>query len=215
MRLILLGPPGAGKGTQASKIVEKYNIPHISTGEIFRKNIKSGTELGKAAKQYIDKGMLVPNEVVMGIIKNRLAEVDCKDGFLLDGFPRNEVQANSLDEVLNELNMKLDKVVNIEVDDQQLVERIVNRRVCNKCEHTFHLMFNKPKVEGVCDVCGSKLYQREDDTVETVTRRINVYHELTKPLIKYYEKHGIVVNVDGLQSIDQVFVDIVKEIGSV
>jgi len=215
MRLILLGPPGAGKGTQASKIVEKYNIPHISTGEIFRKNIKSGTELGKAAKQYIDKGMLVPNEVVMGIIKNRLAEVDCKDGFLLDGFPRNEVQANSLDEVLNELDMKLDKVVNIEVDDQQLVERIVNRRVCNKCEHTFHLMFNKPKVEGVCDVCGSKLYQREDDTVETVTRRINVYHELTKPLIKYYEKHGIVVNVDGLQSIDQVFVDIVKEIGSV
>lgn len=215
MRLILLGPPGAGKGTQASKIVEKYNIPHISTGEIFRKNIKSGTELGKASKQYIDKGMLVPNEVVMGIIKNRLAEVDCKDGFLLDGFPRNEVQANSLDEVLNELDMKLDKVVNIEVDDQQLVERIVNRRVCNKCEHTFHLMFNKPKVEGVCDVCGSKLYQREDDTVETVTRRINVYHELTKPLIKYYEKHGIVVNVDGLQSIDQVFVDIVKEIGSV
>lgn len=214
MRLIILGPPGAGKGTQATKIVEKFNVTHISTGEIFRQHIKAKTDLGNSAKHYIDKGMLVPNEIVIGIIRSRLVEPDCKKGFLLDGFPRNAVQADELNKVLNELDMNIDRVINIEVDDSKLIQRIVNRRVCSECEHTFHLVDNKPKVEGVCDICGAKLYQRKDDTVETVTRRIDIYHELTKPLINYYGEFGIIVNVDGLQSIDQVFGDIAKAIGS-
>ncbi|WP_069650756.1 adenylate kinase [Caloranaerobacter ferrireducens] len=214
MRLILLGPPGAGKGTQASGIVKKYNIPHISTGDIFRKNIKEGTELGKKAKEYMDKGLLVPDDIVVAIVKDRLTESDCKDGFLLDGFPRTVAQADALEAELKNLNMQLDKVINIEVDKEALIERAVGRRICKECGATFHIKFNPPKQEGICDVCGGQLYQRKDDTVETVTKRIEVYLEQTKPLIDYYKDKGILANIDGMQSIDKVFEDIVKALGS-
>lgn len=214
MRLILLGPPGAGKGTQATKIVNKYNIPHISTGEIFRQNIKSGTELGKIAKSYIDKGMLVPDELAVDIVKKRLIEQDCEKGFLLDGFPRTDIQADELDNVLKSLDIMLDKVVNIHVDNEILIERIVNRRVCSRCGHTYHLTYNPPQVECKCDMCGGNLYQRDDDTIETVSRRLEIYHELTKPLIDYYKKRGILMTIDGLQSIDKVFCDITDALGS-
>lgn len=214
MRLILLGPPGAGKGTQASGIVKKYNIPHISTGDIFRKNIKEGTELGKKAKEYMDKGLLVPDDIVVAIVKDRLTESDCKDGFLLDGFPRTVAQADALEAELKNLDMQLDKVINIEVDKEALIERAVGRRICKECGATYHIKFNPPKQEGVCDVCGGQLYQRKDDTVETVTKRIEVYIEQTKPLIDYYKDKGILANIDGMQSIDKVFEDIVKALGS-
>lgn len=214
MRLILLGPPGAGKGTQAAKIVNKYKIPHISTGEIFRQNIKSGTELGKIAKSYIDKGMLVPDEIAVDIVKKRLIEQDCANGFLLDGFPRNDIQADELDNVLRNLDIMLDKVVNIHVDNEILIERVVNRRVCSRCGQTYHLLYNPPKESEICDACGGSLYQREDDTIETVTRRLEIYHDLTKPLIDYYKNRGILVTIDGLQQIDVVFNDIADALGS-
>ncbi|WP_427340478.1 adenylate kinase [Caloranaerobacter sp. DY30410] len=214
MRLILLGPPGAGKGTQASGIVKKYNIPHISTGDIFRKNIKEGTELGKKAKEYMDKGLLVPDDIVVAIVKDRLTESDCKDGFLLDGFPRTVAQADALETELKNLNMQLDKVINIEVDKEALIERAVGRRICKECGATYHIKFNPPKQEGICDICGGELYQRKDDTVETVTKRIEVYLEQTKPLIDYYKDKGILANIDGMQSIDKVFEDIVSALGS-
>ncbi|KGG81023.1 adenylate kinase [Caloranaerobacter azorensis H53214] len=214
MRLILLGPPGAGKGTQASGIVKKYNIPHISTGDIFRKNIKEGTELGRKAKEYIDKGLLVPDDIVVAIVKDRLTESDCKDGFLLDGFPRTVAQADALETELNNLNMQLDKVINIEVDKEALIERAVGRRICKECGATYHIKFNPPKQEGICDICGGELYQRKDDTVETVTKRIEVYLEQTKPLIDYYKDKGILANIDGMQDIDKVFEDIVSALGS-
>lgn len=214
MRLILLGPPGAGKGTQASGIVKKYNIPHISTGDIFRKNIKEGTELGKKAKEYMDKGLLVPDEIVVAIVKDRLTESDCKEGFLLDGFPRTVAQADALEVELEKLDMKLDKVINIEVDKDILIERAVGRRICKECGATYHIKFNPPKKEGICDVCGGELYQRKDDTEETVTKRIEVYLKQTKPLIDYYKDKGILANINGMQSIDKVFEDIVKALGS-
>ncbi|KXZ39002.1 Adenylate kinase [Alkalithermobacter thermoalcaliphilus JW-YL-7 = DSM 7308] len=215
MRLILLGPPGAGKGTQASGIVEKYKIPHISTGDIFRKNIKEGTELGKKAKEYMDKGLLVPDDLVVEIVKSRLTEEDCKSGFLLDGFPRTVVQAEALDQVLEQMNMSLDKVINIQVDMDILVKRAVGRRICKSCSATFHVEFNPPKLEGKCDVCGGELYQRADDNEETVSKRIEVYLNETKPLTDYYSKKGILLNINGEQSIDKVFEDIVAALGSV
>lgn len=214
MRLILLGPPGAGKGTQASSIVKKYQIPHISTGDIFRKNIKEGTELGKKAKEYMDKGLLVPDDLVVAIVKDRLTEEDCKEGFLLDGFPRTVAQADALDIELRELSYSLDDVINIDVSKEELIERAVGRRVCKDCGATFHIKFNSPKIEGICDVCSGELQQRKDDTVETVTKRIEVYLEQTQPLINYYENKGILINIDGKQEIDKVFSDIVSEIGS-
>ncbi|MGF7058306.1 adenylate kinase [Brassicibacter mesophilus] len=214
MRLILLGPPGAGKGTQASSIVKKYQIPHISTGDIFRKNIKEGTELGKKAKEYMDKGLLVPDDLVVAIVKDRLTEEDCKDGFLLDGFPRTVAQADVLDIELRELSYSLDDVINIDVSKEELIERAVGRRVCKDCGATFHIKFNSPKIEGICDVCSGELQQRKDDTVETVTKRIEVYLEQTQPLINYYENKGILINIDGKQEIDKVFSDIVSAIGS-
>jgi adenylate kinase len=213
MKLILLGPPGAGKGTQASGIVKKYSIPHISTGDIFRKNIKEGTELGLKAKEYMDKGLLVPDELVVEIVKDRLLEDDCKSGFLLDGFPRTVVQAQALDKVLTESNMNLDKVINIQVDKTVLVDRAVGRRICKNCGATFHIKYNPSKVDGKCDICQGDLYQRADDNEETVSKRIQVYLDQTEPLIDYYTNQGIINTIDGQQSIDKVFEDISLALG--
>ena len=214
MRIILLGPPGAGNGTQAAGIVEKYNIPHISTGDIFRKNIKEGTELGKKAKGFIDQGLLVPDELTVGLVTDRISQPDCKNGFMLDGFPRNVAQAQHLDKYLKEVGISLDKVVNIEVDKDILVGRAVGRRICKSCGATYHVEFNPPKVDGVCDVCGGELYQRADDNEETVSKRIQVYLDETKPLVNYYSQEGIIANINGQQSIDKVFADIVNALGS-
>lgn len=214
MRIILLGPPGAGKGTQAAGIVEKYNIPHISTGDIFRKNIKEGTELGKKAKGYIDQGLLVPDELTVGLVTDRIAQPDCEKGFMLDGFPRNVAQAQHLDKYLKEVGISLNKVVNIEVDKDILVGRAVGRRICKSCGATYHVEFNPPKVDGICDVCGGELYQRADDNEETVSKRIQVYLDETKPLVNYYSEEGIIANINGQQSIDKVFGDIVEALGS-
>lgn len=208
MRLVLLGPPGVGKGTQASAIVEKYNIPHISTGDIFRFNIKEGTELGMKAKEYMDKGLLVPDDLVVSIVKDRLTEEDCKAGFLLDGFPRTIYQAEKLDEELKAMNIKLDKVINIHADKDILIERVVGRRICKVCGKGYHIKFDPPKEDNVCDLDGGELFQREDDTEETVSKRIEVYEEQTQPLIAYYEDKGIIVNVDGTQTIEKVSKDI-------
>ncbi|WP_099191172.1 adenylate kinase [Tepidibacter mesophilus] len=213
MKLILLGPPGAGKGTQASGIVKKYNVPHISTGDIFRKNIKEGTQLGLKAKEYMDKGLLVPDELVVEIVKDRLLEDDCKSGFLLDGFPRTVVQAQALDKVLTESNMNLDKVINIQVDKTVLVDRAVGRRICKNCGATFHIKYNPSKVDGKCDICQGELYQRADDNEETVSKRIQVYLDQTEPLIDYYSEQGIITTIDGQQSIDKVFEDISVALG--
>lgn len=212
MRLVLLGPPGAGKGTQASAIIKKYNIPHISTGDIFRANIKKSTELGKKAKAYMDKGQLVPDELVVSIVKDRLLEDDCKDGFLLDGFPRTVKQAEALDEELTKMELKLDHVINIDVESDELIKRAVGRRICKNCGATYHIEFNPPKKEEECDVCGGELYQRDDDTEKTVANRIEVYLKETKPLVDYYTKKGIIFSVDGKQAIEDVFKDIVKSL---
>ncbi|MGM0378728.1 MAG: adenylate kinase, partial [Bacillota bacterium] len=197
MRVIFLGPPGAGKGTQATKIAKEYNIPHISTGDIFRKNIKNETELGKKAKEYIDKGDLVPDSLVVSIVADRLKEDDAKDGYLLDGFPRTLDQAKALDEVLEDMKTKLDVVINIEVNPSVLIKRITGRRICKDCGETYHIDFNPSKKEGVCDKCGGKLYQREDDNAETVKNRIDVYNKQTAPLIDYYSKVNLIETIDG------------------
>mgnify|MGYP001945835415 FL=1 len=212
LRLVLLGPPGAGKGTQASAIISKYSIPHISTGDIFRANIKNGTELGKQVEAYMNKGLLVPDELVVSIVKDRLTEEDCKDGFLLDGFPRTVNQAEALDEELKKMNLKLDKVVNIQVGKEILIERAIGRRICKNCGATYHIKFNPPKEENICDKCGGKLHQRDDDKVETVEKRIEVYHEQTKPLIEYYDKKGLLLNVDGTKPVEEVFNEIIASV---
>lgn len=209
MRLVLLGPPGAGKGTQASAIVKKYNIPHISTGDIFRANIKEGTELGKKAKEYMDKGLLVPDELVVSIVKDRLSKDDCKLGFLLDGFPRTVNQAGSLDNELLNMGIKLDKVVNIDANKDILIQRAIGRRICKTCGATYHVEFNPPKTPGVCDIDGGELLQRDDDKVETVSTRINVYLDQTEPLIDYYQEKGLILNIDGTKPIDEIFETIV------
>jgi adenylate kinase len=208
MKLILLGPPGAGKGTQAANIVKEFAIPHISTGDIFRKNIKEGTELGVKAKSFIDSGKLVPDSLVCEIVEDRLSEEDCKEGFLLDGFPRTVFQAESLDKFLNENGKTLNKVVNIKVDPDLLVERAVGRRICKSCGATYHIKYNPSKVEGVCDLCEGELYQRSDDVAETVENRIKVYIDETSPLIDYYTKKEILIDIDGQQDIDKVYKDI-------
>ncbi len=215
MRLVLLGPPGAGKGTQASAIVDKYNIPHISTGDIFRANIKEGTDLGKAAKAYMDKGLLVPDELVVSIVKDRLTKDDCKEGFLLDGFPRTVNQAQALDSELHKMDTKLDRVININASAEILIERAVGRRICKECGATYHIKFNPPKVAGICDIDGGVLYQRDDDNVETVSTRINVYMEQTEPLIAYYKEQNLLLDVDGTKSIDAIFETISKELDKI
>lgn len=210
MKLVILGPPGAGKGTQAEYIVERYNIPHISTGDIFRENIKNNTELGKEAKSYMDKGLLVPDDLVIALVEDRLNKADAKEGFLLDGFPRTVAQAVSLDSILDKNNDKLTKVINISVDPEILIERAVGRRVCKTCGMTYHVKFNPPKEEGICDKDGTKLIQRDDDTQETVKTRISVYFDQTAPLIDYYRAQNLLVDIDGAKDIDKVFEDIVN-----
>ena len=212
MNLILMGLPGAGKGTQAEKINEKYNIPHISTGDMFRLAIKEGTELGKKAKEYMDQGDLVPDEVTVGIVKERLSKDDCKKGFLLDGFPRTIAQAESLQEILEDLSEEIDHVVNVEVPEEKLVERLTGRRVCPTCGTTYHVVYNPPKEEGICDRDGSKLIQRDDDKPETVKNRLAVNLEQTQPLLDFYKERGYLVTVDGDQDIDDVFGDIQSKI---
>ena len=214
MKIILMGPPGAGKGTQAEKLVVLYQIPHISTGDMFRKAQKDGTELGLKAKSYMEQGQLVPDEVTVGIVKERLAEDDCKNGFLLDGFPRTVQQADALDGILKELGMALDRVINIEVDKGLLVDRLTGRRVCRACGATFHVINKAPKVEGVCDKCGGELYQRNDDKVETVSNRLDVYAAQTAPLIEYYQSKDIMSSVDGSKSMEDVLANIRSVLGS-
>ncbi len=212
MRLILLGPPGAGKGTQAVSISEKYKIPHISTGDIFRYNIKNQTDLGQKAKGYMDKGLLVPDEVVVEIVEDRLKDQDCKDGFLLDGFPRTVNQAEALETVLENMSTGLDKVINIEVDKAILVRRAVGRRICKDCGTTFHVEFNPPEKPGICDKCAGELYQRDDDNEATVGKRIEVYLEETQPLIDFYQQKGKLVTIDGNNEIALVFDKIIDSL---
>ena len=213
LRTILLGPPGAGKGTQAVKIVEKYGVPHISTGDIFRENIKKGTELGKKAQEYMNRGELVPDDLVIEIATTRLLEDDCQNGFLLDGFPRTVYQAEKLDEFLAAHGSKIDKVLDIAVEKEELITRLTGRRVCKACGASYHVVNIPPKTEGICDACGGELVQRADDNIETVTNRIDVYEAQTKPLVDYYEKAGNIAHIDGRSGLDNVFADIVKALG--
>ncbi|MCL1790151.1 MAG: adenylate kinase [Peptococcaceae bacterium] len=208
MRLILLGPPGAGKGTQAQGLAEHFGIVHISTGDMFRAAIKNGTELGLKAKSYSDAGTLVPDDVTIGIVRERLGQSDCNRGFLLDGFPRTRVQAEALTEILKTLDMPLDAAINVEVDRHLLMERLTGRRVCRKCGATYHIVFNPPQEEGQCGVCDGELYQRKDDNEETCERRLDVYQNETAPLTDYYAQKEILRNIQGDQEIDQVFADI-------
>ncbi|TQS76053.1 adenylate kinase [Ornithinibacillus gellani] len=212
MNLILMGLPGAGKGTQAEKINEEYNIPHISTGDMFRLAIKEGTPLGKKAKEFMDQGALVPDEVTIGIVKERLSKDDCKQGFLLDGFPRTIAQAEALDELLSELGTSIDHVIHVDVPENVLVDRLTGRRVCPTCGATYHVMYNPPKQEGICDRDGSKLIQRDDDTAETVKNRLAVNIEQSQPLLDFYQNKGYLVTVDGNKDIDVVFKDIQSKI---
>ncbi len=208
MRLLIMGRPGAGKGTQAANIKEYYGIPHISTGDMFRAAIKEGTELGKLAKSYMDKGALVPDEVTIGIVKERLLKDDCKKGFLLDGFPRNILQAEALDSFMKEQGIGLDAVLDVNVDASILIRRIVGRRICKTCGATYHIEFNKPKKDGICDNCGTPLIQRADDTIETAGSRLEVYDKQTAPLLAYYEKQNLLKTVNGDQELNKVFEDI-------
>ena len=214
MKIIMLGAPGAGKGTQAKMIAEKFAIPHISTGDIFRANIKNGTELGKKAKEYMDKGQLVPDELTVEILLDRVAQDDCKNGYVLDGFPRTIPQADVLDKELTKLGDKVDFAINVDVPDENIVRRMSGRRACLKCGATYHIEHIPPKKEGVCDNCGSELVQRDDDKPETVQNRLSVYHEQTQPLIDYYEKKNILKSVDGTRDMQEVFSDIVAILGA-
>lgn len=214
IRTILLGPPGAGKGTQAAEIVKRHSIPHISTGDIFRANIKNGTELGKKAKAYMDRGELVPDDLTCEIATTRLLEDDCKDGFILDGFPRTVYQAEKLDEFLAAHDMKLSKVVNLQVADEVILNRMTGRRVCSKCGATYNINGLPSKVEGVCDECGGELIQRADDNEETVRNRLSVYHEQTAPLIEYYTKQGIIADIDGAASFAEIADAVDKALGA-
>lgn len=213
MRVLLMGPPGAGKGTQAEVLTSRLEVPHVSTGDMFRKAIKEGTELGRKAKEYMDAGKLVPDEVTIGIVRERLAEPDCARGFLLDGFPRTVPQAEALDGILASMGMGLDAVINIEVPREKLVDRLTGRRVCRSCGATYHVLFNPPQTGGVCDHCGGELYQRSDDTVETVQNRLDVYERQTAPLIEYYRNKGLLQSINGDQPIEQVLVDIGRSLG--
>lgn len=208
MNIILMGLPGAGKGTQAERMVEDFKIPHISTGDMFRAAVKDQTEMGLEAKKYMDQGLLVPDHVVIGIVRERLGKDDCSNGFLLDGFPRTVAQAEALDDTLQGLGRNIDHVMNIEVDRSELLARLTGRRICRDCGATYHVMFNPPKQEGVCDKCGGQLYQRDDDNEKTVATRLDVNIEQSAPLLSYYSEKGILRNIDGQQDITKVFEDI-------
>ena len=213
MKIIMLGAPGAGKGTQAKKIAAQYSIPHISTGDIFRANIKNNTELGQKAKTYMDKGELVPDSLVVDLIMDRFKEADCANGYVLDGFPRTIPQAEALDNALKANGEKVDFAINVEVPDENIINRMSGRRACVGCGATYHIKYNPTKVEGVCDACGEKLILRDDDKPETVKNRLSVYHEQTQPLIEYYSGKGVLKEVDGTQPMDDVFAAIVKILG--
>ena len=213
MKIVMLGAPGAGKGTQAKKIAEKYSIPHISTGDIFRANIKNGTELGMKAKTYMDQGLLVPDELVVDLVVDRLGQDDCANGCVLDGFPRTIPQAEALDAALTKAGQAVDYAINVEVPDENIVKRMSGLRACVNCGATYHIVYAPTKVENVCDTCQGNLILRDDDKPETVQKRLNVYHEQTQPLIDYYTKKNILVEVDGTVDIDDVFAAIVKVLG--
>ena len=214
MKIIMLGAPGAGKGTQAKKIAAKYDIPHISTGDIFRANIKNGTELGNKAKTYMDQGLLVPDELVVDLVVDRVQQDDCKNGYVLDGFPRTIPQAEALDKALAEFGDKIDYAIDVNVPDENIVKRMGGRRACVGCGATYHLVYAPTKKEGICDVCGGELILRDDDKPETVQKRLGVYHEQTQPLIDYYKNQGILKSVDGTQPMDEVFKAIVTILGA-
>ena len=213
MQLIMMGAPGAGKGTQAAKIAKKYGIPQISTGDMFRSAVKEGTELGKKAQEYMSAGKLVPDEVTIGIVRERLGKSDCEQGFILDGFPRTVEQADALKNILMDLGKGISAVINIDVPLSDLIERGVGRRICKNCGATYHIKFHAPTKENVCDSCGGELYQRADDTAETMTKRLSVYESSTRPLIDYYKNAGVYVEIDGRQSIDKVTEALEKAIG--
>ena len=213
MNIMLFGAPGAGKGTQAKFLIEKYGIPQISTGDILRAAIKAGTEMGLEAKKFMDEGKLVPDSTIIGIIRDRLAEEDCKDGFILDGFPRTIPQAEALEELMKEMGISLDKVISLNVPDELIVDRITGRRVCPKCGASFHVEFNPPKVVDICDYCGEKLVIRKDDTAETVVNRLASYHAQTAPLFDFYTKRGVMAEVDGTKDVSEVTKDIFKILG--
>jgi adenylate kinase len=208
MNILFMGPPGAGKGTQAERIVEQFGIPHISTGDAFRLAMKQGTPLGQKAKEYVDQGLLVPDEVTNGIVRDRLAAPDCADGFLLDGFPRTIAQAEALDGMLADMGRKIDHVINLKVDRSLLLARLTGRRICKSCGSTYHVMFNPPKQEGICDKCGGELYQRSDDTAEKVGTRLDEYTSKTAPLLTYYGDKGLLRDLDGEKDIDAVTAEI-------
>ncbi len=213
MNIILLGPPGAGKGTQAKKLVDKYGIPQISTGDILRANLKAQTELGIEAKKYMDAGKLVPDEVVIGIINNRIQEDDCRKGYMLDGFPRTVAQAQALDKILADQGSSIDDVISIEVANEELMGRLTGRRTCRQCGQGYHVMFDPPEKDGVCGKCGGELYQRDDDNEATVSNRLKVYGDQTQPLIDYYQKKGLLRPIEGVGKIDEIFGRIVKILG--
>ena len=213
MKIIMLGAPGAGKGTQAKQIAAKYEIPHISTGDIFRANIKNGTELGKKAKEYMDQGMLVPDELTCDLVMDRIAQDDCERGFVLDGFPRTIPQAEALTNALNKIGQSMDYAIDVDVPDENIVNRMSGRRACLNCGATYHIVFNPTKTEGVCDTCGNETVLRDDDKPETVQKRLSVYHDQTQPLIDYYKKQDILKTVDGTKPMDDVFFDIVAILG--
>lgn len=213
MKIIMLGAPGAGKGTQAKMIAAKYGVPHVSTGDIFRTNIKNGTELGKEAKQYMDKGLLVPDELTVRILLDRVAQEDCADGYVLDGFPRTIPQAEVLENALNELGDKIDFAIDVDVPDENIIRRMSGRRACLSCGATYHIEHIPPKKEGVCDTCGSELVLRDDDKPETVKNRLDVYHKQTQPLIDFYTEKGVLKTVDGTLPMDDVFAAITAILG--
>ena len=213
MKIIMLGAPGAGKGTQAKKIAAKYGIRHISTGDIFRGNIKEGTELGKKARTYMDQGLLVPDELVVDLVVDRVNQADCENGYVLDGFPRTIPQAEALDKALAAQGQKMEYAIDVDVPDENIVNRMGGRRACVGCGATYHLVYAAPKKEGVCDVCGGELILRDDDKPETVQKRLGVYHEQTQPLIDYYTKAGILKTVDGTKDMEDVFAEIVGILG--
>ncbi len=213
MKLVFLGAPGAGKGTQAKKLVEKYAIPQISTGDLLRAAVAAGTALGKEAKSYMDKGELVPDRVVLGMVEERLKQDDCKNGYILDGFPRNTSQAEALDKMLSALNMPLTAAVSVDVPFDDLMKRLTGRRTCKACGQMYNIYFNAPQKTGICDKCGGELFQRDDDKEETIKKRLDVYNAQTAPLFDYYKKKGILKSVAGTGSIDEIFSNICKALG--